>query len=181
MDASDYPAIADRFGAVVDSVNDWDAPTPVPEWRARDIVDHLTTWLPGLLGSCGVEIPMGTLDDPVGSWRTQDAALRSLLADRGGETITHEFLGTKSIAEIVAQVYLGDVFMHTWDLARSAGVDDGLDPAVCEEMVTGMEQMEDMLRNSGHYGPRFPGDPGPDPVRRLMAFVGRDPNWSNRA
>ncbi|MEZ5230509.1 MAG: maleylpyruvate isomerase N-terminal domain-containing protein, partial [Acidimicrobiales bacterium] len=61
MDASDYPAIADRFGAVVDSVNDWDAPTPVPEWRARDIVDHLTTWLPGLLGSCGVEIPMGTL------------------------------------------------------------------------------------------------------------------------
>ena len=91
--------------------------------------------------------------------------------------MTHEFLGTKTIADLLAMVYLGDVFMHTWDLARAAGLDDGLDPDVCEEMVTGMAQMEDVIRNSGHYGPRFPNDESADPVRRLMAFVGRDPDW----
>lgn len=177
MHADDHGAIADRFGAVVDAVTDWDAPTPVPEWRARDVVDHLTTWLPGLLGSCGVALAPGDASDPAGSWHRQDGAVRRLLAERGDEEVTHDFLGTRTIAELLAQVYLADVFLHTWDLARSAGLDAGLDPDVCTEMLTGMEAMEEALRGSGHYGPRWPGDPGPDPQRRLMAFIGRDPDW----
>lgn len=177
MTPADHDAIARRFGEVVDAVTDWDAPTPVPEWRARDVVAHLTTWLPGLLGSCGVALPVGDVGDPVGSWHQQTAAVQTLLDERGDEEVTHEFLGTKTIADLLAMVYLGDVFMHTWDLARSNGLDDGLDPDVCHEMVTGMAQMEDVIRNSGHYGPAWPGDPGPDPVRRLMAFIGRDPDW----
>lgn len=177
MQAADHDAIADRFGAVVDAVTEWDAPTPVPEWRARDIVHHLTTWLPELLDPCGVTLPHGDLADPVGSWHAQDRALRAVLHERRDETVTHAFLGTKPLGELVAQVYLGDVFLHTWDLARSNALDDRLDPGVCEEMVTGMAGMEEVLRSSGHYGPRWPGDPGPDPQRRLMAFIGRDPDW----
>ena len=116
-----HDATADRFGQVVDAVTDWDAPTPVPEWRARDVVHHLTTWLPDLLGSCGVDLPTGELADPVGSWHRQDEALRALLATRGDEVLTHPFLGTKTLAEMLAQVYVGDVFLHTWDLARASG------------------------------------------------------------
>lgn len=172
-----HDAVADRFGEVVDVVTDWDAPTPVPEWRARDIVAHLTTWLPELLDSCGVSLPLGDPGDPVAAWHAQDAAVRRLLRERGGDQVTHAFLGTKSLAELVAQVYVGDVFLHTWDLARSAGVDDNLDPDTCEAMLGGLEEMEDALRSSGHYGPRWSGDPGPDPVLRLMAFIGRDPHW----
>ena len=37
---------AARFGDVVDAVRNWDAPTPVAQWRARDVVAHLTTWFP---------------------------------------------------------------------------------------------------------------------------------------
>lgn len=177
-DPHGYVATADRFGSVVDAVTDWDAPTPVPEWHARDIVDHLTTWLPGLLGSCGVALPAGDPDDPVGSWHRQDAALRSLLAERGSEELTHAFLGTKPLAEMLAQVYVADVFLHTWDLARAAGLDDRLDPARCEAMVTGMAQMEDVIRGSGHYGPAWPLPlADTDPQRRLIAFIGRDPDW----
>ncbi len=176
-----HAAAYDRFTAVVDAVTDWDAPTPVPEWHARDIVHHLTSWLPGLLGSCGVDLPAGDLADPVGSWHRQDDALRDLLARRGDEVLTHPFLGTKPLTEIVAQVYTPDVFMHTWDLARSAGLDDTLDPDRCAEMATGMEQMEDAIRGSGHYGPRWPLDDADrataDPQRRLLAFIGRNPDW----
>lgn len=178
MDISHHDAVADRFGAVVEAVEDWDAPTPVPDWAARDVVHHLTTWVPGLLGACGVELPVGHRDDPVGSWHRHDAALRRLIAERGDEVVTHEFLGTRPLGDLLAQVYLGDVFMHTWDLARSAGVDDRLDAVTCEDMVTGMEAMEDAMRASGHYGPRWDGDPGPDPQRRLLAFIGRDPDWA---
>jgi uncharacterized protein (TIGR03086 family) len=177
MQPSDHDPVAARFTTVVAAVTDWDAPTPVPEWRARDVVHHLTTWLPGLLGSCGVELPVGALDDPVGSWATQDTAVRRLLAERGAEEITHAFLGTKSIGDLLAQIYIPDVFMHTWDLARSAGLDDALDPATCHEMVTGMAQMEDVIRSSGQFGTRWAGDPGEDPQRQLVAFIGRDPDW----
>jgi len=76
----------------------------------RDVVHHLTTWLPGLLGSCGVELPVGALDDPVGSWATQDTAVRWLLAERGAEEITHAFLGTKSIGDLLAQIYIPEPF-----------------------------------------------------------------------
>ena len=177
MQPSDHDWIADRFCSVVDAVSDWDVPTPVPEWHARDIVHHLTTWLPGLLGTCGVGLPIGVLADPVGSWHTQDAAVRRLLAERGAKPVTHAFLGTQPIADLLAQVYLNDVFMHTWDLARATGLDDRIDPAVCDKMVTGMAQIDDVMRGSGHYGPRWRGNPGPDPQRRLLAFIGRDPDW----
>ncbi len=180
MEPSDYTAISDRFGAVVDATTDWDAPTPVPEWRARDIVHHLTTWLPGLLGSCGVQLPAGDLADPVGSWQRQHAAVRGLLVERGDEEVTHAFLGTTSISGLLARVYLGDVFMHTWDLARSAGVPHGLDPAMCEETLAGAQAMEDALRASGHFGPAWPGElpANADDAARMMAFVGRDPSWA---
>lgn len=177
MQPADHDALTRRFGSIVDAVPEWDAPTPVPEWRARDIVHHLTTWLPELLASCGVELPAGSLDDPVGSWHRQDEAVRRLLAARGTDEVTHPFLGTNTLGAMLAQVYLGDVFLHTWDLARAAGVDDRLDPAVCDEMLAGLTQMEDVLRSSGHYGPAWPGEPGPDPQRRLVAFIGRDPDW----
>jgi hypothetical protein len=153
MTPADHDAIAARFSEVVDAVTDWDAATPVPEWRARHVVHHLTTWLPGLLGSCGVDLPVGDVTDPVGSWHRQTAAVHSLLLERGDHEVTHQFLGTRTIADLLATVYLGEV-------------------------VAGMEQMEDVIRGSGHYGPRWPGDPGPDPQRRLLAFIGRDPDWS---
>lgn len=173
-----HDATADRFGQVVDAVTDWDAPTPVPEWRARDVVHHLTTWLPDLLGSCGVDLPTGELADPVGSWHRQDEALRALLATRGDEVLTHPFLGTKTLAEMLAQVYVGDVFLHTWDLARASGLDDRLDATRCAEMVEGMAAMEDAIRGSGHFGPAWPlPDDDRDPQRRLIAFIGRDPDW----
>ena len=47
--AERYRQTAAMFSRTVDGVSDWDAPTPVAEWRARDVVGHLTTWLPGLV------------------------------------------------------------------------------------------------------------------------------------
>ncbi len=44
--------------------------------------------------------------------------------------------------------------MHTWDLARATGQDERLDPDFCAHLLSGMEQMEEVLRSSGQYGPR---------------------------
>lgn len=70
--------------------------------------------------------------------------------------------------------------MHTWDLARGTGQDETLDPALCAEMLAGMEPMEDLLRASGQYGPRVEVPDDADVSTRLMGFIGRNP-YAGRA
>jgi uncharacterized protein (TIGR03086 family) len=85
-------------------------------------------------------------------------------------------IGTLPLAVAVDQFYAADIFMHTWDLARAAGVDHRLDPAFAGQLHAGMEPIEEMLRGSGQYGPAVPVPADADPVDRLMGFTGRDPN-----
>ena len=37
----------------------WDNPAPCDGWTARDIVDHLVTWVPGFFGAAGIELAAG--------------------------------------------------------------------------------------------------------------------------
>ena len=62
------------FSDRVRGVTDWDAPSPVEGWAARDVVRHLVEWFPAFLaGGAGVELPSGPSvdDDPVEAWQTQ--------------------------------------------------------------------------------------------------------------
>lgn len=45
-------------------------------------------------------------------------------------------------------------------------------------MLTGMEPMDEMLRQSGQYGPRVPVADDASWQDRLVGFIGRDPQWS---
>ena len=88
-----YRSAADGFARRIAGTTDWDAPTPVAQWRARDVVGHLTTWLPALLASgCEVRLsPVPSADvDPVGAWAGLDAQLRSLLDDPATEEVLVE-------------------------------------------------------------------------------------------
>ena len=50
--------------------------------------------------------------------------------------------------QAVSQFFTGDVFMHTWDLARATGQDDTLDPERCAAMLAGTEPYEDAMRGA---------------------------------
>ena len=75
----------------------------------------------------------------------------------------------------IAQFFTGDVFMHTWDLARATGQDERLDQQTCADMLAGMEPIEELLRSSGQYGPGVPVPVDADVQTRLLGFIGRDP------
>ena len=170
---------AARFGDVVDAVRNWDAPTPVAQWRARDVVAHLTTWFPEFLAAGGVDLPTGDPADPVGSWHRQAAAVQGLLddADRAAAPFAHPRVPPQSLAATIDTFYSLDVFMHTWDLARASGADDTLDEATCTELLAGMEAMADMIRASGEFGVQQPVAADAPVQDRLIAFIGRDPHW----
>jgi uncharacterized protein (TIGR03086 family) len=179
--ADHHRTVAAVFTARVRGTTDWDVPAPVPDWTARDVVRHLTSWFPGFLSASGVELPAGPSvdDDPVAAWEHQAAAVQALLDDpeRAGATIANPHLGEMTVAGATDMIYTADVFMHTWDLARATGQDDRLDPGFSAALVDGMEQMEDAIRGSGQYGPRVPVPDDADAQTRLLGFIGRDPDW----
>jgi len=109
-------------------------------------------------------------------------AVQELLDDPAtpGRLLTNQYIGELPVDVAVDRFYTTDVFMHTWDLARATGQDDQLDEATCAALLAGMEPLDEMLRMSGQYGPRVPVPDSAGAVSKLMAFIGRDPNWQPR-
>lgn len=174
-----HDAAAATFAERLAGVENWDAPTPVAEWKVRDIVDHLTSWLPGFLGGVGVDFPSAESDDPVAAFAAQTRNVKKLLdAPDAGREVVVEGMGAMPLDVLLERFYVADVFMHTWDLARSTGQPDRLDEETAAGMLAGMRPIEPMLRASGQFGQQQAVAPDADVTDQLIAFIGRDPNWS---
>lgn len=176
-----YRNVADQFTARVVAVpaDAWENPAPCEGWVARDIVGHLTSWLPAFFFETWATdhppIPAAA-DDPVGAWAALDGAIQSALDDVAIASSQRETpMGTTTFEQAVDMICTPDVLVHTWDLARATGLDESLDPAEVHRFVEGMEPMDDMLRGSGHYGPRIAVASDANEQTRLIAFLGRQP------
>lgn len=181
--AGRHRLIAGAFSDRVRGTRDWQAPAPVDGWLARDVVDHLVTWFPGFLAmGSDVRLPAGPSveDDPVGAWQAHADGVQAVLDDPGSDDVnfSHEHTGTMPIRVAIDRFYTADIFMHTWDLARATGQDATLDPDFCAELLSGMEAMEEVIRQSGQYGARVPVAARADVQTRLLGFIGRDPTWT---
>lgn len=179
--AARHRDVAAGFTDVIAGVTDWNAPTPVDGWVARDVVAHLVDWFTGFLAAGGVELPAGptVADDPAGAWSAHASGVQALLDGPSAEdTFTHPMAGEHRLADAVDQFYTADVFMHTWDLARSQGLTPDLDAAFARRLLDGMASIDEMLRSSGQYGPKVEVPDDADVVSRLMGFIGRDPAWT---
>lgn len=89
MALSDHPAERHRqvgrlFTDRVRGTPFWDAPSPVAGWVARDVVRHLTQWLPGFLSAgAAIELSSGPSvdEDPVAAWQIHCEAVQAVLDD----------------------------------------------------------------------------------------------------
>lgn len=178
--ADKFRTIAAGFTQRVEGVTDWDAPTPVKEWQARDVVSHLL-WIRDVLGDT-VTFDAGppVADDPVGAWAAHRDQVQAILDDPSSAEIIHtdSRTGTQPVPALIDRIYTGDVFFHTWDLARSSGQDDTLDADLVHDALVGMRQAEAFLRPTGQFGEQQPEPEDATETEQLMAFLGRDPRWS---
>lgn len=179
--AERHRRIAGDFTDLAQRVPDWDAPAPVAGWTARDVVEHLVTWLPGFLAAGGVKLAAGptAAEDPISAWTYHAGAVQALLDDpeQAVAQFSQERVGSMPVAEAIDRFYTADIFMHGWDLARASGQDVALEPELCAALLAGMEPMEEAMRSSGQYGPQVPVPACADPQTRLVGFIGRDPSW----
>lgn len=179
--ADRYAWIAAEFTRRVEAVppGAWDNPAPCEGWVARDVVRHLVEWLPAyFFPQWGIDAaPFPSVDDdPAGAWAALDATLRAALADPAVADAERDTrMGRNSFAAELDMIGTSDVFMHTWDLARATGGDERLDPDEVHRLYEGMLPMDELLRTSGHYGPRTPVPDDAEEQTKMLAFIGRTP------
>jgi uncharacterized protein (TIGR03086 family) len=177
-----YRTVAGHFTEVAKAVPEesWDNSAPCDGWVARDVVRHLVEWIPPFLQSgADIDLPKGPPvdDDPVAAWTVLSDAVQALLDDPriAASEFSHERAGRHTLEDAIAMFFLNDVLIHTWDLARATGSDETLDATEVHRMFSGIEPYDEMLRTSGHYGPRVAVPDDADEQTKLIAFMGRQP------
>ncbi len=167
-------AFTDRVEAV--PAERWANPSPCAGWTARDVVRHMVETSEVFLGMVGLELPAGPSadDDPVAAWAAARDAVQATLDDPALASLSYDGrFGPTTFEQGVGRFVCADLVVHTWDLARATGLDERLDPDAVHELLVGMEPMDEILRESGAFGPKVEPPEGADEQTRLLAFLGR--------
>jgi uncharacterized protein (TIGR03086 family) len=78
----------------------------------------------------------------------------------------------------LAHMYLVDMVVHGWDLARAIGQEYEPDPDAVSRALHFTEQMVEMGRQRGAFGPPLAVPDDAPPFDRLLGVIGRDPVWT---
>ena len=165
---------ADRIAAV--PVHAWSAPSPCPEWTARELVGHVVGTQAMFLGLVGREMPPGPNadDEPAAAWRHASAVVQADLDDpeRAGVTF-NGFFGESTFEGAIDRFLNFDLVVHSWDLARATGGDERIDPADAERVIAGVVAFGDSIRSPQACGPEVAVAPEADLTTRMLGLVGR--------
>jgi uncharacterized protein (TIGR03086 family) len=160
---------ADKWSEVSAQITDdhWDQPTNCEGWTVRDLVDHAMGWQAqggGMLGA-------GTT--PGDDWETIKPKLSEALDDPSNLEGNAEGFGGMPKQQAAGFV-IGDLLIHSWDLARSIGADDSLPDGPVQATLMGLQRAPDaMLRSPTMFGPALPAADDASPQEQLLAFAGR--------
>ena len=160
----------------------WDAPTPCPDWDVRTLLDHLVggndLYAAALAGREGPGRGTDSLGaDPVEAYRASAAAVVEAFREPGAldRPVTVPF-GTVP-AEMALHLRIVEVLAHGWDLARATGRTVSFPDDVVEQEIAFSRQALPVI--PAERSPFAASHPVPDdaaPLDRLVALLGRDPH-----
>lgn len=169
----------DEFEEVLRRVPDdqWDSPSPCEGWSGRDVASHLTTeieWGTDLILENVHSGPAGSTKDesPVEAWESARRRLEGVCTPEALERRVVWPFGEQS-ADRGLGLFSLEVLIHTWDLAKSAGLNVTLDPDLVHDHFDRLQRVGHLLRGPGMYGPELSALPDTDEQGRLLAFLGR--------
>ena len=180
--ADRYRRAVEGFAGIVDQVpaDKWSAPSPCAEWTAAHIVGHVIGGSQMVSAARTGDTPnydalAAAGDDPAANYKAaRDAALETLTDEYLGETVQGP-MGPTTLDNLIGTILASDTLIHTWDLAKSIGVDVQLDPEVAEFSYNGLVQVDDVVRQAGIFGPKVEAPADADIQTKLIAFTGRQP------
>lgn len=159
----------------------WDDPSPCEGWTAADVVAHVIETERDFLARRGIDVGAAPdLRDPLDAWTNHLAAVRRLLADATLVTATYDgWFGPTSIENMMNDFYGWDLAVHGWDLASATGQGNPITEDLAESLDKGADAWGAALYGEGVCGTAVAIDPGADATDRLLARLGRDPEWSS--
>jgi uncharacterized protein (TIGR03086 family) len=169
-------AFADKISAV--PADRWQSQTPCEEWTARDLVGHVVSTQGMFLGFIGKElkdVPAAD-DDPQGAWNAARSQVQKTLEDPEQAKTEFQGFAGKSTFEAAADKFLcTDLVVHGWDLSRTAGLDERIEPEDIKRVKSYMETMGDALRSPGAFGAAVEAPSDADEQQKMLTFLGRTP------
>ena len=187
--AERYRTRADAFQRKVEAVRpeQWSNQSPCEDWKARDVVRHIVDMHAAMLRPIGRGLsPAPSVDeDPLAAFTSARADVERMLVDAEvASSAVSTPTGEMTAEQHVDQVVSADMVLHGWDLARATGQDDTIDPAELDRMWPGVQNIPDVMRTPGAFGPGIvvfgPEVKVPDHASRqdrVLGLLGRDPNW----
>ncbi len=153
----------------------WDWPTPCTEWNARGIVEQVIGFHDVLLLRPLVAKPERPKGNPVARWAVTVPAIASVLLGAEGDLVVAVPNGPDMDLARLLPMLTTDVLTHTWDLAKAVGAPVLLDPELCVDAYAAARRSG--MQKSEMFGPSVPVPDDADPVTKLVALLGRDPDW----
>lgn len=146
---------------------DWDTASTCDGWCVKDIVEHANGWQVTGGNVLGAGIPEGA------DWATIQSAMSAALADPSNLEGQAEGFGGMP-KQGVAGMIIGDLLVHSWDVARSLGLDETLPEEAVTSTLMGLQRMPDeMLRSDTMFGPAIEVPEDASAQEKLLGFVGR--------
>ncbi|SDD14278.1 TIGR03086 family metal-binding protein [Rhodococcus tukisamuensis] len=169
-----------EFGKRVRGVTDWSAPTPDTDWDTADLVRHVIVeqqWVPPLLGGLTLAEaaahvrPLG--DDLASEWAQYSGRAVLAWSVASPSAPVHLSYGTVTVDEYLHE-QVADLAIHSWDLARAAGMDESLDARLVAAVWEELDERREMLSASGLFASPVPVADDAPLQTRLLALTGRD-------
>ncbi len=163
------------------------APTPCAGWDLAGLVRHLLYWAPFLAaaGRRAEPAPVAATEQEVAldGWPDAlDAARAGIVAawsDPAAWEGTTTMAGPDALpAPMIGGMVVGELVVHGWDLARTAGVRPEWPADLLSAVHDEVAGMAPQGREMGIFGPEVPVPADAPLLDRIVALTGRDPSWT---
>jgi uncharacterized protein (TIGR03086 family) len=165
-------------------------PTPCADWTLHGLITHMAAQHYGFAAAAAGDgdlarwRPRRLGGDPVADYRTSAEAVLAAFSAPG--ILDREFLlpeiaaGHAFPARQAIGFHLVDYVAHSWDVARTLGLDVRFAPGLLDaalRIARAVPDGESRLAPGAAFGPAVSW-PGGSPLDRVVALLGRDPGWS---
>jgi uncharacterized protein (TIGR03086 family) len=178
--------VSNEFRTVVSTISreQWDLPTPCLDWSVLELIGHVvggSQMAASLIGGASRIEAIGLLatdfvgTDPLGAIDTALAAQRQAFDQPGIENITCQHPAGDMPAEQLLGLRIGDLLVHSWDLARATGADEELSADAVQRVWDDTAPMAPIIAQLGIFGEGPSGTiPDDAPLQdRLLDLMGR--------
>lgn len=167
-------------------------PTPCSEWTLADLLAHMTVQHKGFAEAAhgnGGDLAVWTVRplgaDPVGEYTAAADLVLAAFAEDGVPEREFTLAELHPVATFPGNLAIGfhliDYVVHGWDVACTIGLRYELDPALADtalRIALAVPEGPSRLRPGAPFAPGLPTDESGSTLDRILAMLGRDPNWT---